>query len=171
MASASAAAAAYPAEPFAQADSLMAGLIDSYRSSSDAADMADIQRMVETTVRIAQDREFRVAASIKGAPPGSCWRRLVLLGVPAAGVAGRSGQRAAAGASRATARRSPAARAHTNNRAAPPRRAELTQKAASAEASAVYSDAKAQHEARMADISSTIADVQQEVAQLSNDLR
>lgn len=63
---AAASAAAYPAEPFAQADSLMAGLIDSYHSSSDAADMADIRRMVETTVKIAQDREFRVAASIKG---------------------------------------------------------------------------------------------------------
>lgn len=49
--------------------------------------------------------------------------------------------------------------------------AELTQKAAAAEASAVYSDAKAQHEQHMAEINSTIAEVQQEVQQLSDDLR
>lgn len=60
------AAASYPHEPFAQAENLLSGLIDSYRGSTDAADMADIQSMVETTVRIAQDREFRVHNNIKG---------------------------------------------------------------------------------------------------------
>jgi hypothetical protein len=60
-------AAAYPAEPFKQADSLLTGMIESYRGSTDAADMADIQSLLETTVKIARDREYRVHNNIKGA--------------------------------------------------------------------------------------------------------
>ncbi|KAF8071112.1 hypothetical protein HT031_001194 [Scenedesmus sp. PABB004] len=60
-----AAMASYPAEPFKQADSLLTGLLESYRSSSDASDIADIQSLLETTVKIARDREFKVSASIK----------------------------------------------------------------------------------------------------------
>jgi len=59
-------AAPYPSEPFAQADDLLTGLIESYRSSSDAADMAYIQNVVDNVVKTAQDREFRVQDSIKG---------------------------------------------------------------------------------------------------------
>jgi hypothetical protein len=69
------AASSYPQEPFAQAESLIAGLLDSYRSSSDAADMADISSMVETTIKIAQDREFRVHNSIKGGCRWLGWGR------------------------------------------------------------------------------------------------
>ncbi|WIA11916.1 hypothetical protein OEZ85_012000 [Tetradesmus obliquus] len=58
-------AAAYPAEPFKQADSLLTGMIESYRGSTDAADMADIQSLLETTVKIARDREYRVHNNIK----------------------------------------------------------------------------------------------------------
>lgn len=57
--------AAYPAEPFKQADSLLSGLLESYRSSSDAADAADIRSLVETTIKIARDREFRPQALIR----------------------------------------------------------------------------------------------------------
>lgn len=56
----------YPDEPFAQAESLLTGLLENYRSSSDPSDMADIQTMVEEAVRTAKDREFRVQDSIKG---------------------------------------------------------------------------------------------------------
>jgi hypothetical protein len=59
-------AAAYPAEPFKQADSLLTGMIESYRGSTDAADMLDIQSLLETTVKIAKDREYRVHNNIKG---------------------------------------------------------------------------------------------------------
>jgi hypothetical protein len=62
-------AAAYPAEPFKQADSLLTGMIESYRGSTDAADMVDIQSLLETTVKIARDRECRVHNNIKGAYP------------------------------------------------------------------------------------------------------
>lgn len=62
-------AAVYPAEPFKQADSLLTGMIESYRGSTDAADMADIQSLLETTVKIAKDREYRVHNNIKGAAP------------------------------------------------------------------------------------------------------
>jgi hypothetical protein len=60
---------AYPDEPFGQANSLLTGLIENYRSFSDANDLADIQNMVEEAVRTAQDREFRVQDSIKGGSP------------------------------------------------------------------------------------------------------
>lgn len=60
------ASSTYPDEPFAQADSLLTGLIENYRSSSDPSDMAEIQNMVEEAVRTAKDREFRVQDSIKG---------------------------------------------------------------------------------------------------------
>jgi hypothetical protein len=59
-------AAIYPNEPFAQAESLLTGLIDNYRSSSDPSDIADIRNLVETAVKIAREREFRVQDSIKG---------------------------------------------------------------------------------------------------------
>lgn len=59
-------AAIYPNEPFAQAESLLTGLIDNYRSSSDPSDIADISNLVETAVKIAREREFRVQDSIKG---------------------------------------------------------------------------------------------------------
>lgn len=49
--------------------------------------------------------------------------------------------------------------------------AELSQKVASAEADAVYSDARAQHEQRMKEINTAIGGVQQEVQQLNCDLR
>lgn len=49
--------------------------------------------------------------------------------------------------------------------------AELSHKVASAEADAVYSDARAQHEQRMKEINSVILGVQQEVQQLNSDLR
>jgi hypothetical protein len=62
-------AAAYPAEPFKQADSLLTGMIESYRGSTDAADMLDIQSLLETTVKIAKDREYRVHNNIKGVQP------------------------------------------------------------------------------------------------------
>lgn len=103
----------YPDEPFAQAESLLTGLIENYRSSSDPSDMADIQTMVEEAVRTAKDREFRVQDSIK----------------------------------------------------------ELSQKVATAEADAVYSDARTQHEQRMKEINTVILGVQQEVQQLNSDLR
>lgn len=106
-------AAPYPSEPFAQADDLLTGLIESYRSSSDAADMAYIQNVVDNVVKTAQDREFRVQDSIK----------------------------------------------------------ELTQRVASAEAAAVYDDARAQHEQHMREINGAIAGVQQEVQELNNDVR
>lgn len=67
-------AASYPNEPFAQAENLLTGLIDSYKGARDAADLADIQSMVENAVKAAQDREFRVQDSIKGA----CWFVCVL---------------------------------------------------------------------------------------------
>jgi hypothetical protein len=57
---------AYPAEPFKQADSLLTGLMESYRGSRDAADMMDIQSLLDTTMRIARDREYNVQQSIKG---------------------------------------------------------------------------------------------------------
>jgi hypothetical protein len=57
--------AAYLHEPFTQADSLLTGLLESYRSSTDASDVADIQKLVETTVKIARDREFRAQSLIK----------------------------------------------------------------------------------------------------------
>lgn len=59
-------AAAYPQDPFKQADSLLTGMIESYRGSTDATDMADIQSLLETTVKIARDREFRVHNQVKG---------------------------------------------------------------------------------------------------------
>jgi hypothetical protein len=59
-------AAIYPNEPFSQAESLLTGLIDNYRSSSDPSDIADIGNLVETAVKIAREREFRVQDSIKG---------------------------------------------------------------------------------------------------------
>lgn len=49
--------------------------------------------------------------------------------------------------------------------------AELTQRVASAEADAVYSEARAQHEQHMKEINTVITGVQQEVQQLNNDLR
>lgn len=58
--------ATYPQEPFKQADSLLTGLIDSYRGAADAQDIADIQSLVETTVKIARDREYRVHNDIRG---------------------------------------------------------------------------------------------------------
>ncbi len=58
--------AAYPQEPFKQADSLLVGLLESYRGSIDAQDIADVQSLVETTVRIARDREYRIQNDVKG---------------------------------------------------------------------------------------------------------
>lgn len=140
--------ASYPDEPFGQANSLLTGLIENYRSSSDANDLADIQNMVEEAVRTAQDREFRVQDSIKGdsPTPSLCCCSVtqkrhimsartfcpVCLSVCAA---------------------------------------ELSQKVASAEADAVYSDARARHEQEMKEINTVIVGVQQEVQQLNNDLR
>jgi hypothetical protein len=49
--------------------------------------------------------------------------------------------------------------------------AELSQKVASAEADAVYSDARAHHEQQMKEINTVIVGVQHEVQQLNNDLR
>lgn len=49
--------------------------------------------------------------------------------------------------------------------------AELTQRVASAEAAAVYDDARAQHEQHMREINGAIAGVQQEVQELNNDVR
>lgn len=61
--------AAYPQDPFKQADSLLTGLIESYRGSTDAPDIADIQSLVETTVKIARDREYRIHTEVKGVQP------------------------------------------------------------------------------------------------------
>lgn len=49
--------------------------------------------------------------------------------------------------------------------------AELTQRVASAEAAAVYDDARAQHEQHMREINGAIAGVQQEVQKLNSDVR
>ena len=58
--------ASYPAEPFGHADNLLTGLIDSYKNSRNAGDIAGIQKDVENAVKLAQDREFRVQDSIRG---------------------------------------------------------------------------------------------------------
>lgn len=48
---------------------------------------------------------------------------------------------------------------------------ELSQKAAEAEVSAVYKDAKARHEQNMMEINKAIAEVQQDVQQINADIR
>lgn len=70
-------ASSHPSEHFAQADSLLTGIIDNYRNSADATEMAEVVSMLEHAVRVARDREFRVQDSIKGAlawPPDWCTR-------------------------------------------------------------------------------------------------
>ncbi len=57
---------AHTSEHFAQADSLLTGIIDNYRNSADASEMAEVVSMLEHAVRVAKDREFRVQDSIKG---------------------------------------------------------------------------------------------------------
>lgn len=61
--------AAYPQEPFKQANSLLTGLIESYRGSTDAQDIGDIKSLVENTVKIARDREYRVQNDVRGERP------------------------------------------------------------------------------------------------------
>lgn len=143
-------ASSHPSEHFAQADSLLTGIIDNYRNSADATEMAEVVSMLEHAVRVARDREFRVQDSIKGAlawPPVWCTRlQLVML-------CSGSTHEADVGP-------------HL-----PHCCAELSHKVAGAEADAVYSEAREQHEQRMKQMKSSIGGVQQEVQQLNCDLR
>lgn len=63
-------------EHFAQADSLLTGIIDNYRNSADASEMAEVVSMLEHAVNVARDREFRVQDSIKGRGAESCVREV-----------------------------------------------------------------------------------------------
>jgi hypothetical protein len=166
-------AAAYPAEPFKQADSLLTGMIESYRGSTDAADMLDIQSLLETTVKIAKDREYRVHNNIKGVQlhnkhfSNDCSSVSLLSRAECVSLHVRSRVGATCGS--AVVRWVSAGACLTTSDTSC--RAELSQKVTGLEAAAVYSDAKAGHEQRMTEINASIAEVQQEVQRVNSDIR